>query len=410
MNQLVKLSLITSAMALLTACGGSESGNPSSPNTPQPIPIDKNGELLSKASAYTVTSTATPQGKCTGRTQHGNTFQSDHLFIESISAGITEQELVQAAQFAEVALAELLQQTGLNADSDLHLDTAPWTLCIKLPDNGHSGSAEHKLWEQQLDSDPSDIYRLAKHEMTHLAGFEFYGADSGSNVYKWFNEALAVMIAQPDYKLPSRELDTYANDAGVSPLTIIDYNDENTLKANYENPYNVYVTTLAALSDKFNISYRDWFNVYVESQNSDFITAFDTLMSNKGASGITHSYLAILANWQSEVTDYVQTNMENTAQVMGDQDISFVYIEGNEYLHSGVSAYIGRSDTPANSGDIYFHGDTISDGVHAVYTDAEIGGKWYIIGPVNVEFSNGSVKGNEYIDFTGAPMEEDDGN
>lgn len=129
-------------------------------------------------------------------------------------------------------------------------------------------------------------------------------------------------------------------------------------------------------------------------------------MTAQGAAGITHNDLEDLENWKNLVADYVESDMSNQVNIEADYPAEFVFIEAIDYKNSGVSAQIGRGDVAATTGTIYFNGDTIADGVHKVYTESEINGKWYMIGPVNVEFSNGNVINTNTINFKGAPKEE----
>ncbi|MDA0149597.1 hypothetical protein [Vibrio sp. LaRot3] len=405
MNKL-KLTTLSIAIALLAGCGSDEasdntSNNGNTPNT------SKNQVLLDKAANVSITDSGSFLSKCTGGV--GNTYQTENLFIEATAANITASQLQQAGQIAQVALNELMADANLTS-AELGLNNSRWTVCFNDPNGaGYSGSAYENRWEQHLKSDPSDLYRLAKHEMTHVAGFEFFGGETNSGeVYKWFTEALAVYIAQADKIVPAREIDNYASTSGiVSPITVDTYLTEDTVKQKYENVYDVYVTTIAVLSKKYGISVREWFDLYTQAKSSgDFKTAFDAFMAAKSATGITHTHLENLTNWKNLVADYVESDMSNQINIEADYPAEFVFIEAINYKNSGVSAQIGRSDVAATTGTVYYNGDSIADGTHKVFTESEISGKWYMIGPVNVEFSNGDVVNTNTINFKGAPKEE----
>ena len=176
MNKL-KLTTLSIAIALLAGCGSDESNdtNPNNGNTPS---NSKNQALLSKAANISITDSGSSLGKCTGGV--GNTYQTENLFIEATAANITASQLQQAGQIAQVALDELKADANLTT-AELGLNSERWTVCFNDPNGGgHSGSAYANRWEQHLKSDPSDLYRLAKHEMTHVAGFEFFGGETNS--------------------------------------------------------------------------------------------------------------------------------------------------------------------------------------------------------------------------------------
>ncbi|WP_406734865.1 hypothetical protein RJD39_18440 [Vibrio scophthalmi] len=408
-----KIKLVSRSVALalclgtLTGCGGGDSGGSSSSSdnnggTTPPL-SNKNQVLLEKAALFQVTNTHTAATECTDAV--GQQYQTERLKVESTSASISESQLIQAAQLAEVALDELLAETNLTAE-ELSLDTGRWTVCFGTPGSGYSGSAFIKRWAQFIKDEPSDTYRLAKHEMTHVAGFELYAGDGSGNaggMHKWFTEAIAVYIAQKDKILPSLSLDEYKEKGNKSPLKVITYTDENDIS--YDDLYSIYVSTLAALSEKYNISVDEWLNLYRQAKSSNFVAAFDALLHSKGAT-VTHAELENITKWQSEIADYTEASMEQSAPFVADHEIGMAFIESTSYKYGGVTARIGRDDSQSKTGTLFFVGETIENGTHHVIGESEVNGKFYTIGPIIVEFLNGDVANSATINFKGAPFEE----
>lgn len=397
-----KLGFMAFAMVVtLTGCGGDDgSGSTTAGSSGETAASESEvlAQLSTQLTQYTVTNTGSNAAKCNFSV--GNTYETDNFFVEAIDPSISEYDLMEAAQVAEVALAELQSEASLT-DAELGLDSAKWTICYNT-NSQYSGSAHFDGFDLRLDAEKNirDIFRISKHELVHVAANQFYGTSTPSdNVYRWFSEALAVMIAQTDDALSTPELDDYATSVNASPVTAIDHNT--TLEDNYGNMYAVYMTTLSALSSKYDVTLREWFDVYTGTNSSgDFETAFDSFMASQGASSFSHDNLESLITWQSEVRNYVESQMQTSANFTSDYDLEGIYINSISYKYDGVSAF---ASSPATSGAVYYHPDTITNGVHTVEAMVVDGSNYYEVGPVNVTFSNGQVVGGS-IDLTGLEL------
>ncbi len=344
---------------------------------------------------------------------------SNHTVVETEDFAVTfgdevsnysVTELETTARIIQVALDELIEQTGLSKSDDLNISSSDkWTGCYN---DSTTGDGEGKIRRfifspASIDSSSDDFengYILAKHELFHVIQAALLNENEIYNhIPRWFQESSAELFAGRDAsELNPLTITDFMADSGVTPYYItscstdIGYtvcpSDSDTTSTIYESDmYNMYQVSLEYLISKGltkDLLLQLIRDSYSDSSDGVSFPQFNSAMSTLETSLDLPVTFSDLRDNVSDYTTYIISGlMENAYSSSYADDIDDVVKD--LIIMSSSEDDVEVKGRVNDSQDTYTLASPLSDGTYKIYAITQETDEVY--GPVTQSVTSGAL-------------------
>ncbi|WP_028025351.1 hypothetical protein [Enterovibrio calviensis] len=418
--KLVKSLIILSIAAALAGCGGDDSSNSNSGNNGDINTGGDGGGNQNGAFGITpwdltkikleLQKVAITDGKTADICGSGDniTVETSH-FVASFHYDLPTNNidnLKDATRMTEVALAELIEHTGLSLTEDLDI-SQKWTVCYDSSQTGQGTAYIDKFEFSPTSVDPNSSrftsgYDLAKHELFHTFKMQLIDELAFLRMPRWFTESTAELFTGATFgNLTTTTLNDFVDTTKESPFNVQTWYDEqefSSIHPQYTNPYSIYLESLAYLG-AHGLTNEGIIQLIRDSKNSsnsneDF-SSFDKALSvleNSMTLPSSYTELRVPSTYKHQIGEWADatTYRQDFTPKAGYGEYIDLYIESLDGAYSNDGALVTSDQLH------YEMRGVLANATYKVY--ANTGSASF--GPITVVVANGKLG---HLDFTDAP-------